>query len=445
MAFQQPSNAPPLDSQEHEQLSIIAAYAVLTGDEQRARTAVPDGRLELWETQFLKPAVVVHGNDDDKAVKHYERDTYLKTRGRDAAKRRIQEEEAAERGHLSGRILTYEQTCALKPPAALIPNVVYTGAVAVILGDSQVGKSWVMLSVAAAAATGSPWPTGGKDTERRQPIPVLYVAAEDGGTIAARLQQWERAHDRSLAAKGTVFHVHPGAVNLLDDVQMDELCETVTERGYRFVVFDTVAASLGGEEEGNPQFSKVVQNMRRVITAMHGEGAVFLVHHFGKDQSKGARGGSALFNDSDVFWELKGSRAAMAMQNTKWKTGKQRFPWRLRLDEADEATVCIKADTSAASVSVKGDIEDKHTILCRKIIEICERRAAENQGYGPSRNVIVGTLREMNVKFADADIRPALELLVADRRLLVHQGSQRSQQYRLKHAQDAIPGIDDDL
>lgn len=396
-----------------------AAAGILTQDEQR------------W-------AVLVEQSRHKALVDQQTQVEDIRMQGREAAKRLAAERLAIERGHVSSRILTYAETCALKPPAPLVPNVVYTGAVAVILGDSQVGKSWVMLSVAAAAATGIAWPTGGKDAETRPPMPVLYVAAEDGGTVASRLQQWERAHGRQLGAEGVTFHIHPGAIDLLDDIQIDELCETVAERGYLFVVFDTIAASLGGEEEGNPQFSRVVQNMRRVLQATHGAGAVFLVHHFGKDKSRGARGGSSLYNDSDVFWELHGSRDAMVMKNTKWKTGKERYPWRLRLDESDEQTVCVKADTSAASVSV-GAPENKFATLATKIVQVVTSKGYLNQGRGPTRNVIVDTMRrELNYTFNDRDVAPCLDNMIANRELCKHEGSNRARFYALPPVQTAM-------
>lgn len=438
MPYVQPAPSNPDDPDAYERLSVLARYAVEHNEVQAVRSLVADAAVF---DQFC--AVHAHraAGEQARQVELLAEAEYRKLLGRDEARRRMQEAAAVERGHVSSRILTYADACALPPPAQLVPNVIYTGAVGVILGDSQVGKSWVMLSLAAAAATGMPWPPGGKDVERRTPMPVLYVSAEDGATVTARLQQWEHAHGRQLGADAVVFHIHPAAINLLDDIQIDELCETVAERNYMFIVFDTVAASLGGEEEGNPQFSKVVQNMRRVLVATSGQGGVFLVHHFGKDKTRGARGGSSLFNDSDVFWELHGSRDAMVMKNTKWKTGKERYPWRLRLDESDEATVCIKADTSAASISV-GPAEDKYSALSVAILKVIGERAADNQGFGPSRSVIKDCVSERGARFRDVELSQRLERMVADRRLYVQSGPGRAMWYRMPSEQQQIPDLD---
>lgn len=433
--YEQPAPYNLDDPLAYERISVLARYAVEHNevDATRAVAELPD----VFD-QFVKVHSHRAAGEQARQVELLAEAEYRKLLGREEAKRRMQEAAAVERGHVSSRILTFNEACALPPPSPLVPNVVYTGAVGVILGDSQVGKSWVMLSIAAAAATGRAWPTGGKDVERRTPMAVLYVSAEDGATVTARLLQWGRAHDTHLGADGVVFHIHPAAINLLDDIQIDELCETVAERDYRFIVFDTVAASLGGEEEGNPQFSKVVQNMRRVLSATSGQGAVFLVHHFGKDKSRGARGGSSLYNDSDVFWELHGSLDSMVMKNTKWKTGKKRYPWRLLLDESDEQTVCIKADTSPASVHAP-EQEDKYKILTRHILAIVKARAAANQGFGPSRNVIRESLKDAGVKFREAELTPRLELMVSDGLLCAQSGKRSAVWYRLPPVQERLP------
>lgn len=365
-------------------------------------------------------------------------DAYGRLTARENAARRKLEESAQERGHVRSRIITYEELKNLPRPKPLVWNVVYSGAVGVILGDSQTGKTWVMLSIAAAAASGMQWPVPSADQSlaKPSPIPVLYVAAEDGGSIGARLEHWERAHGANLGAY--TFHSHPSSIDLLDSVQIDELCEAIQEKGYRLVIFDTVAASLGGEEEGNPQFSKVVQHMRKVVKAMNGEGAAFLVHHFGKDKTKGGRGGSSLFNDSDVVWELDGTLDSMTMRCKKWKADSVRAPWFLRLDREDSNAVHITS-TNAPSAGVAGVPTDKHAMLVENIHKAVKTFAADNQGYGPSGSTIAGYLRKNNVQFTETHYRDALAIMVSDGELIMKKAPRNSRLYRLPPTQDGLP------
>lgn len=429
-----------LSAQEHEQLSIAARYAVLTGDETGARAAVPHGRLELWEKQFLGPAKGKEDRESEAQIKRHETEAYERAKGKDAARRRLLEEAAVERGHLSGRILSYRQLQELTPPRDLVPNVMWTGGVGVIGGDSQVGKSWVMLSVAAAAATGTAWPIGSKpDARRCDPMPVLYVAAEDGGAINRRLRNWEEATGKSLDDEsGHIFHTHPGAVSLLDEVAIGEVCDVVEERGYRLVVFDTVAASLGGEEEGNPQFSKVVQHMRKIVAAMNGQGCAFLVHHTGKDASKGLRGGSALFDDADIVWILDGDIDAITMKNKKWKIDEERRPWRLRLSRNEGEPVYLRRDDSSASMSVAAE-DSKWIKLENGITQACMELAGHNRGFGPSGYGIREWLKDHNVSTSTSDATSRIKAMVERRALHTSRGARGATYYRLPEEQEQIP------
>lgn len=353
---------------------------------------------------------------------------------RDAAARRKAESDAEARGHVATRILDYQQLSTLPKPTPLIWNVAYTGSVGVMLADSQQGKTWVMLSVAASAASGLHWPVW-RQYPKPAPMPVLYVAAEDGGSIGARLAMWEKAKNENLSER--TFHAHPSAINVLDVVQIEELCEAIKERGYRFIVIDTIAASLGGEDEGNAEFSRLVKHMRMLVTAMDGQGSVFLVHHFGKDRSKGARGGSALYNDVDIVWELDGmSLDDITMKCTKWKSDSLRKPWSLKLDRT-EGALHITANDQTGSVSI-GYTEQLDKVLTDNILKIISERCKENQGFGPSGNVILESLRHKGVKFRTADLKPRLDYLVAEREICSQTGKRGATLYRPAPVQESV-------
>jgi hypothetical protein len=198
-----------------------------------------------------------------------------------------------------------------------------------------------------------------------------------------------------------------------------------------------VAASLGGEEEGNPQFSKMVQNMRKIVAATNGEGSVFLVHHFGKDKTKGARGGSSLFNDADIVWELTGTLDSMEMKCTKWKADSIRRPWHLRLNRADKDAVHIMATDAPSGESI-GVHTDPQKILEEQIFKAVTEFGRENQGYGPSGTTIAGYLRAKNVSFTEVVFRQKLAIMVSEGKLIRKDGPRNAQLYRLPPVQDAL-------
>ena len=69
-----------------------------------------------------------------------------------------------------------------EPNNPLIADTLDEGALSVIYGESNSGKTFVTLDMAMAVATGEPW--NGKATKRGL---VVYVAAEGGKRIMRRL------------------------------------------------------------------------------------------------------------------------------------------------------------------------------------------------------------------------------------------------------------------
>lgn len=353
---------------------------------------------------------------------------------RKLAQRIVAEKEALERGPFSSRVHNMVGVRQLVVPKHLMRDVLYTGSVAVFLGNSQVGKSWVLQAIAACAASGLDWPSMQPNTKGK--IPVLYIAAEDGGAIKWRLEHWERAHSRQIP--DATFYAHAEPVDMLNDVMVDEIIEFVKTFQIRLVIVDTVSACLGGQEETVENFAKLVRNCRRVAKAMseHGGGSVALAHHFGKDKERGGRGGSSLFNDSDIVWELDGEIGAIKFENKKWKVDEKRKTLNLRLDWQDRSAVHIaEFRPTGESVTVS---ENRFRVMERHIFEIVDRFTGLNQGYGPSGRDIRGALREIEGFHAsDQDILGQLSIMRADGRLLTRRQG-RSELYRRPPVQEEL-------
>jgi putative DNA primase/helicase len=355
---------------------------------------------------------------------------------RELGKRLIAEKAAAERGPLSSRVHTMAGVRELEPPKHLIRHVLYTGSVAVVLGDSQVGKSWVTQAWACCAVSGLNWPAMTPSTKGT--MGVLYVAAEDGGSIKWRIEHWEAAHGRNL--DDAPMHVLAEPISLLDDVCVDEIIEYVKAHQIRLMVADTVSATFGGEEESNPEFSRLVRNCRRIAAAMaaHGGGSVVLVHHFGKDKDKGGRGGSALFNDCDIVWELTGNIDDITMTNKKWKVDEKRRPYKLRLDKTNrDAPHIVEQERSSGSINVSAT-PDASTVMTLEIERALRELADQNQGYGPSGRTIIGFVREQGSTFKTQRLQEQLAVMIATRRVLTRSGPRNATFHRLPPVQDSL-------
>jgi hypothetical protein len=361
-------------------------------------------------------------------VEEYASSQHAYLLGAQEARQRVKQAELDKRGPITSRVLTYPQLRDLPRPDMLIPEVLYTGAVAITLGNSQVGKTWIKLAKGACGATGRNWPHTHEPGQLVAPFPVLYIAAEDGGSIASRLECWERAHDVSL--ENAPFHVHPGALDLLSDAQIEQLEQLIIERGYRLVIVDTIAASLGGEEENNENFSKIIQNMRILTRAMdvHGGGAVDLVHHFGKDSSKGARGGSSLFNDADIVWEISGNMNYIRMDCKKWKIDRAPDPIALKLDTTEYSKTHIVPISGGGIDAVP---VNEHSRLRMAAVLIAQEHAHLNDGLGPSTNDILAGLKDLGTPFRKTNALDAIRSLDMDGTFKVNDGKRGSKYHQV--------------
>ena len=91
------------------------------------------------------------------------------------------------------RIEWFADACAAalsEPSNPLIADMLDEGAMSVIYGESNSGKTFVALDMAMAVATGTPW--NGKATKHGL---VVYVAAEGGKRIMRRLAALKKRYD----------------------------------------------------------------------------------------------------------------------------------------------------------------------------------------------------------------------------------------------------------
>jgi hypothetical protein len=202
-------------------------------------------------------------------------------------------------------------TIALDDPAqTLIDDMLDEGALSVIYGDSNSGKTFVCLDMAHAVATGRDW--NGKATRRGL---VVYVAAEGGRRITRRIAALRKRHP----AERPLFALVRYPIDLRSsDANAKELLALIrsaeVQCGERcvWIIVDTLSRALAGGDENSPvDMGRVVQAADHIRAET---GAHFTyVHHCGKDAARGARGHSLLRAATDTEIEV----ASGAIKATK--------------------------------------------------------------------------------------------------------------------------------
>lgn len=178
----------------------------------------------------------------------------------------------------------------------LIEDVLDQGAMTVLYGESNTGKTFVAMDIAYHVASGRPW--AGKAVAR---LPVLYVAAEGGRGVHKRT-------GALVARLGPVddFKLLLSPIDLLRaDADTRHLIADIRNSGVKpgLIVIDTLSRVLaGGDENSSTDMGAMVKHLDAL---RHASGAhLMVVHHSGKDTARGARGHSLLRAATDTEIEI---------------------------------------------------------------------------------------------------------------------------------------------
>lgn len=201
----------------------------------------------------------------------------------------------------------------------LVRDVFHGGEVIILWGESQAGKTALLLDMVAAIASGADW--AGHPVTRTN---VIYVALEGQIGVRTRVQALE--HDRDVSHLEGIHYVF-NPCNVASEEDVNELALTALKHDAKFIVIDTLSASLAGtaEENSNSAMSGMIANVQR-LTQMTGA-AVLLVHHCGNDPKRGARGAYALHANPDVSIEVGRSGEDRYWRLDKGRDGEPAGGW----------------------------------------------------------------------------------------------------------------------
>lgn len=208
------------------------------------------------------------------------------------------------------RILTADEVMAIPRAPDLVRGVLPKEGLAAIGGPSGSGKSFVAMDLLGAVASGQDW--FGLRTRR---APVLYVALEGTGGLEKRL----KAYREKLGYKPAGMFL-PASLDLLNDSDRAELIQAAKQAGAvnGVVCIDTLNRAVPGmDENSSSDMSNAIEALKQIQDALGG--LVVVVHHTGKDVTKGLRGHSSLFAALDAVIEVSRDGLQRA-----WKVGKSK-------------------------------------------------------------------------------------------------------------------------
>ncbi len=221
---------------------------------------------------------------------------------------------------------------ALPPLEWRIKGVLPGQGMACLYGPSASGKSFLGFDMATTIAQGTPW-----FDCRVNPAPVVYVCLEGESGFRQRVLAWEQANRIGLPER---LHMVLQPFKFTQYQDVDDLAAVVPPGAVMFI--DTMNRAAPSVDENSSRDMGQILEAAKTLQALTG-GLVVLIHHTGKDASKGLRGHSSLFAAMDATVEV--SRNGDSRQ---WKIDKSK-------DGADGATHGFKLKVEVLGTDSDGD------------------------------------------------------------------------------------------
>jgi len=250
------------------------------------------------------------------------------------------------------------------PVHELVQGLLTDDGISCFYGDSNSGKTFAAIDLAASIARGIDWM--GRKTQAGI---VLYLAAESPKSVENRVQAYQEHHSFEMST----FVISTSPINLhKDDNDTQGIIKTIKmleeEQGQkvRLVVVDTLARVSDGANENSAQdMGPVIARVDTIRKAcdIH----VMLVHHTGKVADAGARGWSGLRAAVDTeikVSETSEGRYAEITKNRDLGAKGERIGFKLNVvaigttNFGTVATTCVVAPAPAPKKSKKlGEVE----------------------------------------------------------------------------------------
>ncbi len=279
---------------------------------------------------------------------NFDANDYAQREGADALALLLEQAREPEPPAPRFKLLSAADLRDLPPLSWRVRGVLPAVGLAALYGPSGCGKSFLGFDMAASIAEGQRW-----FDCRVEAAPVVYAALEGEAGFKLRAQAWEATRGRSLPAG---LRMLLQSFKLTEPQDVDDLAAVAPAGGVVFI--DTLnRAAPTADENSSRDMGEILEAAKRLQAATGG--LVVLVHHTGKDSTRGLRGHSSLFAAMDACLEVTrdGDRREWRVAKSKDGQDGDAHPFRLQVEtlgtdeHGDTITSCtVMRDTSAQDV-----------------------------------------------------------------------------------------------
>lgn len=308
-------------------------------------------------------------------------------------------------------------------PSWIVKGFIPRAELVVVYGDSASGKSFLCLDVMAAIARGISW--RGLRTKKGR---VIYIAAEGGGGFRKRLIAYSIHHGVELDTIDLgIINAAPNFLQKTDAVDVAKAIVGTTGRA-DVVVVDTFAQVTPGANENSAEdIGKAIAHCKGIHRATGA--VVILVHHSGKDSSKGSRGWSGLRAAADAEIEVVRTVAGRYARVSKQKDGDDRGEWGFDLE-----VVPIGVDED-------GDVVDS-CVVVETAVPVMGKAGKGGKKLGPWEQLVYDVVSEIGLAQNTMDMTEVLDEVV-ERKAKPEPGKRDTRRQHAKRALMALCEGDD--
>ena len=255
-------------------------------------------------------------------------------------------------------------------------------------------KSFIALDIAECIATGRAF-LGNQITRQGA---VLYIAGEGHGGIGSRIKALKTHHNTPAGAPVYFLrrqvNLRSSKTDLQDLVNAIDDLKAMNEINFELIIIDTLARAFGG---GNENASEDMGAFITAAGAIQGryECGLLVVHHAGKDATKGLRGHSSLLGAVDTELEIiriEGAQPPKGILHiSKQKDGEDGQRIGFKMVEVSSSNLNIAHDDSTSSLAVEPDTDMDTT---QKATKDKNKDGLNRTGNGPVQQLALTCLHD---------------------------------------------------
>lgn len=210
----------------------------------------------------------------------------------------------------------------LAPVRFMLANRLVRGGITALYAPPKCGKSFAAVDLALEAALGgSFW-----GEAFAEPLTVLYIAAERHADTRDRIEAACKRRSIPFPATLHLLAKDDGPPKVDNAKHMLGFLDLVRELKPRLVIFDTFSRMSSHDQNRENETDEVAEAFRSIVQAAGSDSAGLIIHHQGKDASKGLRGSTALLGAVDAVWRIVKERDSYRLEVEAINSGTPPLP-----------------------------------------------------------------------------------------------------------------------